>query len=70
MIVGGVASITVKVVVHVVLLLEASFTVTVMVVTPAPTSVPAAGFCVTVNSSNGVQLSVATMPPMTFGTAA
>jgi hypothetical protein len=42
-IVGGVVSFTVKVVVHVVLLLAASFTVIVIVVTPFVTSVPAAG---------------------------
>jgi hypothetical protein len=42
--VGGVGSNTMKVVVHVVLLLLASFTVTVIVVEPVPTTVPGVGF--------------------------
>ena len=70
MIVGGVVSLTVKVVVHVAVLFDSSFTVIVIVVTPLPTSVPAAGLCVTINEAEGVQLSVATTPPVTFGTAA
>ena len=40
---GGVLSITLKVVVHVALLPAASVAVTVIVVVPEPTSVPAAG---------------------------
>jgi len=69
-IVGGVVSLTVKVVVQVALLFAASFTVIVIVVTPFVTSVPAAGFCVAVSEAASVQLSVATTPPITFGTAA
>ncbi|MEK6406204.1 MAG: hypothetical protein AABN34_04495 [Acidobacteriota bacterium] len=41
--VGGIGSLTVKVVVHVLLLLLASLTVKVIVVGPVPTSDPAAG---------------------------
>ena len=67
---GGVVSFTVNVVVQVALLLAASFTVIVIVVTPLVTSVPAAGFCVTVKEAASVQLSVATTPPITLGTAA
>jgi len=66
--VGGVNSKSVKVVVHVLLLFEASLTVTVMVVVPVPTSVPAAGLCVMTNNSVGVQLSVASTSLVTFGT--
>ena len=69
-IVGGVVSLTVKVVVQVVLLFTASLTVIVIVVTPLVTSVPAPGLWVTVNEAVGVQLSEATTPPITFGTAA
>jgi hypothetical protein len=43
LIVGGIGSITVKVVEHVALLLLASLTVTTIVVVPVPTIVPAAG---------------------------
>ena len=57
-----------KVVVHVLLLFEASLTVTVMVVVPVPTSVPAAGLCVMTNNPVGVQLSVASTSLVTFGT--
>jgi hypothetical protein len=70
LIAGGVVSLTVKVVTQVVLLFEPSFTVTVIVVVPVPTSVPAAGFCVTTNSSEGVQLSDASTPSITLGTDA
>ena len=41
--VGAVSSVTVKVVVHVALLVAASVAVTVITCTPNPTSVPAAG---------------------------
>jgi hypothetical protein len=68
--VGGVVSVTVKVVVHVAALFDASFTVIVIAVVPTPTRVPAAGLCVMVKDPASVQLSVATTPPVTFGTAA
>ena len=68
--VGGVASVTVKVVVHVALLFASSFTVTVIVVAPTLTSVPAAGFWVIVKEPASVQLSDAVTPPTTFGTGA
>jgi hypothetical protein len=68
--VGGVVSFTVKFVVHVAVLFDASFTVIVMVVVPTPTGVPAAGLCVMVKAPASVQLSVAATPPVTFGTAA
>jgi hypothetical protein len=41
---GGVVSRTRKIVVHVLLLLDPSLTVTVMMFVPKPTSVPAGGF--------------------------
>jgi len=69
-IVGGVVSFTVNVVVQVLLLLAASFTVIVIVVMPLVTSVPAPGLCDTINEDASVQLSVATTPAITFGTAA
>jgi hypothetical protein len=69
-IVGGVVSLTVKVVVQVETLSAASFTVTVTVVTPNPTSVPAVGSWVIVNEPAAVQLSETVTLPMTFGTAA
>jgi len=68
--VGGVVSFTVNVVVQVALLFAASFTEIVIVVVPAPTKVPAAGLWVIVNDTGAVQLSVAVIPPVTFGTAA
>jgi len=68
--VGGVVSLTVKVVEHVAALFAKSLTVIVMVVTPGPTSVPAAGLCVMVKDPASVQLSVAVIPPVTLGTAA
>ena len=68
--VGGVNSKSVKVVVHVLLLFEASLTVKVIVVVPVPTDVPAAGLCVMTNDSGGVQLSVASTSLVTFGTGA
>lgn len=70
LIVGGIGSVTVKVVEQVALLLLASLTVTTIVVVPVPTIVPGAGFCVTVNKPAGVQLSEASTPLVTFGTTA
>jgi hypothetical protein len=70
MIVGGVESLTVNVVVHVAALLAASFAVTVIVVIPKPTNVPAAGSCVMVSEPAGVQLSEPMTPESTFGIAA
>src|SRR5204863_48300 len=64
---GGVISLTVKVLVQVLAFSATSFAVSVTVVTPVPTSVPAAGDCVTVTV---VQLSVATTAPVKSGTAA
>ena len=66
--VGGVLSVTVNVVVHVLVLFAASLTVTVIVVIPRPTSVPAAGLCVLV--SVPATQSEAFTPPVTSGTAA
>jgi len=66
-IVGGVLSLTVKVVMQVLELLAASVAVTVIVVVPKPTSVPAAGFC---DKVTGPQLSEAETPLSTFGTRA
>jgi len=66
--VGGIASVTVNVVSHVVVLLLESLTVRVIVVVPVPTIVPTAGFCVITNKSVGVQLSVAITSFATFGT--
>jgi hypothetical protein len=68
--VGGVKSLTVKVVVQVVVLPASSLTVTVIVVVPEPTVVPAAGLCVIINNSGGVQRSDAVTPLMTSGTTA
>ena len=68
--VGGVGSKTTKVVVHVLLLLLASLTVTVIVVGPVPTTVPGAGFCVMVNKPAGVQLSEASTSLVMFGNGA
>ena len=70
MIVGGVTSETVNVVVQVVELLAASFTVIVTVVAPVPTSVPATGDCVIISEPATVQLSVDATPPVKLGTAA
>src|SRR3989449_445268 len=68
--VGAVSSVTVKVVVHVALLVAASVAVTVITCVPRPTSVPAAGDWLKVIPSVPVQLSLALTPPNTFGTAA
>src|SRR5712672_157193 len=60
--VGAVASITVNVVVQVALLVAASVAVTVIVYTPGPTSVPAAGLWLKVMPLVPLQLSVALTP--------
>src|ERR671925_344026 len=67
---GSVVSLTVKVVVQVALLPASSVAVTVIVCTPRPTSVPAAGSCVSVIALVALQLSLAVTPPSTFGMAA
>src|SRR6266487_403028 len=68
--VGAVSSVTVKVVVHVALLVAASVAVTVITCTPNPTSVPAAGDWLKVIPLVPLQLSLALTPPNTSGTAA
>src|SRR2546430_4854542 len=68
--VGAVSSVTVKVVVHVALLVAASVAVTVITCMPNPTSVPAAGDWLKVNPLVPLQLSLALTPPKTSGTAA
>src|SRR5712675_1181587 len=68
--VGAVASVTVKVVAQVALLVAASLAVTVIVCTPNPTSVPAAGSWLKVIPLVPLQLSVALTPANTSGTAA
>jgi hypothetical protein len=60
-------SITLKSVLHILLFPAASIAVTVMVVEPRPTNVPAAGLCVTVSA---VQLSAALARGIRFGTSA
>ena len=67
---GAVASLTVKVRVHVLELPAASVTVIVTVVTPDPTSVPAVGDWVITSEAAAVQLSVAVTPVVKFGTDA
>src|SRR5262245_38821190 len=54
---GGVLSTTVKLVEQVLVLPAASVTVSVTLVVPRPTVVPAAGLCVTVRAPESVQLS-------------
>ena len=66
---GAVTSETVKVVVQVVELLAASFTVIVTVVAPVPTSVPATGDWDITSEPAAVQLSVAATPPVKLGNA-
>ena len=61
---------TVNVLVHVLKLPAASVTVSVTVVTPVPTNVPAVGDCVITSEAAAVQLSVAVTPVVKFGTAA
>src|SRR5437773_1481177 len=68
--VGAVASLTVKVVVQVALLVAASLAVTVITCTPRPTRVPAVGFWLKVIPLVPLQLSLALTPPNTSGTAA
>jgi hypothetical protein len=65
-----VASVTVKLVVQVALLPDASVAVTVMVWVPTPTSVPAAGDWLKMIVPAAVQLSLTVTPPKTFGTGA
>lgn len=67
---GGVASTTVRVVVHVALLPAASVAVTVIVCVPGPTSVSDAGDCVIVRAPDAPQLSEAVALEVTSGTAA
>src|SRR5216117_1471509 len=68
--VGAVSSLTVKVVVHVALLVAASVAVTVITCVPNPTRVPAVGDWLKVISLVPLQLSLAVTPPNTSGTAA
>src|SRR5439155_5139360 len=68
--VGAVSSFTVKVVVHVALLVATSVAVTVIACTPNPTSVPAAGDWLKVIPLVPLQLSLALTPAKTSGTAA
>src|SRR5258705_9942558 len=68
--VGAVSSVTVRVVVHVALLVAASVAVTVIVCTPNPTSVPAAGAWLKVIPLVPLQLPLALTPPNTSGTTA
>src|SRR5207247_6447408 len=68
--VGAVSSLTVNVVVQVALLVATSVAVTVMVCTPNPTSVPAAGDWLKVIPLVPLQLSLALTPPNTPGNAA
>jgi hypothetical protein len=65
---GAVVSTTVKVVVQVELLPAASVTVIVTVVTPRLAALPASGDCVTVK--DGLQLSLASTPPVKSGSGA
>ena len=66
---GGVVSSTVMLVPHIVALPEASWTVIVTNVVPAPTNVPGAGTCVMTNAFVGVLLSVACTALRKSGTA-
>src|SRR5439155_868248 len=68
--VGAVLSVTTKLVVQVALLPAASVAVTVIVFVPRPTSVPAAGLCLSVIELVGLQLSLTLTPASTLGTAA
>ena len=67
MIVGATLSAIVTMVVQVLEFPEPSVTVTVTVCGPVPTIVPAEGLCDLTSEPPGVQLSVATTPPSTFG---
>src|SRR5262245_54109077 len=64
--VGGVSSITVRMAMHVTVLLAASLTMIVTLVAPRPTSVPAAGDWVMVTT---LHASVATISVVRFGMA-
>jgi hypothetical protein len=64
---GGVVSLTVNVVVHVLVFPELSVAVRVIVVAPSPTIVPGAGLCVTATAP---QLSEVVAPDLTSGTGA
>ena len=68
--VGGVLSVTVKMVVQLALLPAASVAVTVIVCAPRPTWVPAAGDWVRVIASSALQVSLTLTPVRTLGTAA
>src|ERR671923_70110 len=68
--VGAVVSVTTKSVVQVALLPAASVAVTVIVLVPRPTSVPATGLWVSVIAFVALQLSLTVTPPNTLGTAA
>src|SRR5438128_5365654 len=67
---GGVVSVTVKVVEQVALFPAASVAVTVIVFVPRPTSVPAAGDWLKVIAPVAVQLSLTVTTPKTLATAA
>src|SRR3989475_218337 len=67
---GGVVSLTVKVVVQVALLPASSLAVTVIGCAPNPTNVPAAGLWLKVIAPEPVQLSLTVTPPSRSGTAA
>src|SRR5881394_3714670 len=68
--VGGVLSVTVKVVVQLALLPATSVAVTVIVCGPTPTSVPAAGDWLKVIALAALQFSLTVTPLRTLGTAA
>jgi len=68
--VGGVLSVTVKVVVQVALFPAASVAVTVIVCAPKPTSVPAVGDWVRIIAPGALQLSLTLAPLSTLGMAA
>ena len=68
--VGGVLSVTVKLVVQAALLPAASVAVTVIVCGPRPTMVPAAGLWVTVIALSWLQLSLTVTPLRMLGTTA
>ena len=67
---GALDSTTVNGTEQVVLLFDASLTVTVIGCDPTLTSVPAVGLCDLTNDVLVVQLSVADTSPSTFGTVA
>ena len=66
---GGVLSITLKVVVQALLLPARSVTVTVMLCAPVPAIVPGVGLWVIINEPAGVKLSEAVTLCATFGIA-